>query len=220
MKLNPIPLASLSLMLLVAATANAQERAWYATALLGAASQSSQSLAFSGPGGPAAGPARYGAGLFSGAALGRSLGDGWRLEGEFSYQSTELDGAPFSGPAGPAGKGNHAATALAVNLLKEFDLGGRPQVRTYLGAGLVRLTEVDIDFSTAGQPERSYSGSGGGWQLLAGARYDLGERWFVDAGLRWLQTSRLRLQGESGAEGQVEARFQPWALTASLGWRF
>lgn len=217
----PYPLIAAAA-LLAAPPLHAQDRAWYASALLGGATQSSQSLAFDGAGGSAAGQARYQAGLVSGAAIGRSFGTGWRVEGEFTYQSTDLDGAPFGTPGspGPAGQGNHAATTLALNLLREFDLGGRPGVRSYIGLGLVRLTEVDIDFEPAGQPEQSFSGAGTGWQWLAGARYDLGDRWFVDAGLRWLSTPRLRMDGEGGTSGRIDARLRPWGLTAGVGWRF
>ena len=205
--------------LLAALPAQAQDSAWYVTARLGAATQASQTLSFSGSGGAATGSLRYSPGLLTGAAVGRELGAGWRVEGEFVYQSTEMDRAPFGSP-GPAGKGNHAATSLALNALREFDLIGRPSVRTYLGLGLVRLTEVDIDFESPGQPGRSFSTSGTGWQLLAGARYDLGDRWFVDAGVRWLHGPRLRRAGEGGTTGAVDARFRPWAFTAGIGRRF
>ena len=205
--------------LLAALPTQAEDGAWYLTARLGAATQASQTLSFSGGGSVADGRLRYGPGLLSGAAVGRDLGAGWRVEGEFTYQSTGMDRAPFSSP-GPAGKGNHAATSLALNVLREFDLVGRPSVRTYLGLGVVRLTEVDIDFESAGQPEQSFSTSGTGWQVLAGARYDLGARWFVDAGVRWLHGPRLRMSGEGATAGAVDARFRPWALTAGIGRRF
>lgn len=205
--------------LLAALPTQAEDGAWYLTARLGAATQASQTLSFSGGGSVADGRLRYGPGLLSGAAVGRDLGAGWRVEGEFTYQSTGMDRAPFSSP-GPAGKGNHAATSLALNVLREFDLVGRPSVRTYLGLGWVRLTEVDIDFEPPGQPGQSFSTSGSGWQLLAGARYDLDKRWFVDAGVRWLHSSRLRMSGEGATAGRIDAHFRPWAVTAGLGRRF
>jgi opacity protein-like surface antigen len=214
------PIHALAASLLATASCQAQDHPWYATVMLGAASQPSQTLTLTGSSASVDGSARYGPGLFSGGAVGRELGRGWRVEAEFSYQSTEFDRAPFALGAGPAGKGNHAATAVGLNVLKSWDLGGRPTVRSYLGVGLVRLTEVDVDFETAGQPEQSFSGSGSGWQLLAGARYDLGGRWFVDAGVRWLQTPRVRMAAEAGAVGRIDARFRPWALTAGLGVRF
>ncbi len=193
---------------------------WYVTAIIGAVNQSSQTLDYRLNGATTQADASYNAGLLAGAALGYQFGNGWRAEGEFTYQSTDIKGNPFAGTAGPAGSGNHAATALALNLIGELDLIGSPQVRTYAGLGLVYLTEVDIDFKVSGQPERSFSGSGTGVQFLLGARYDLDERWFVDAGVRYLVSSKIELDGESGAPGQIDARFRPWGLTVAVGWRF
>jgi hypothetical protein len=105
-------------------------------------------------------------------------------------------------------------------VIREFDLTGSPKVRTYAGLGLVYLTETDIDFKVSGQDEQSFSGSGAGVQLLLGARYDLGERWFIDTGLRYLTSSKIDMDGERGRPGQIDARFRPWSLTAGIGWRF
>ena len=193
---------------------------WYVTAIVGAVNQSGQTLDYRLNDATNQADASYSAGLLAGAALGYQFGNGWRAEGEFTYQSTDIKGNPFAGAAGPAGNGNQAATALALNLIGEFDLIGSPKVRTYAGLGLVYLTELDIDFEVSGQPERSFSGSGAGVQFLLGARYDLGERWFVDAGARYLASNKIELDGESGAPGQVDARFRPWGLTVAVGWRF
>jgi outer membrane immunogenic protein len=193
---------------------------WYVTAIVGAVNQSSQTLDYRPGGTPTQADASYNAGLLAGAALGYDFGNGWRAEGEFSYQSTDLKGNPFAGTAGPTGNGNHAATAVALNVFREFDLVGRPTVRTYAGLGLVYLTEVDIDFEPPGQAERSFSGSGTGVQFLLGARYDLGQRWFVDAGLRYLLANKVEMDSENGGADRIDARFRPWGLAASVGWRF
>lgn len=203
---------------LAAGSAAAQETPWYLTAMVGTVTQSGQTLGYDGPGGSASGPARYGPGLLTGAAIGRSFGP-WRAELEFSYQSTEFDRAPFAAP-GPAGQGNHAMTAFAVNLLYDFDLGGSPRVRSWAGVGLSLPTEIDVDFEgPAG--EQGFSARGGqALQLMLGARYDLDRRWFVDAGLRYRLGSSLTMKGEDGTPGTVQGRFRPWGLTAAIGWRF
>jgi outer membrane protein len=210
------------LLVLAAGPAHAQagNSPWYVTAIIGGVNQSGQTLDYRLGGTTASAQASYSAGLLAGAALGYGFGNAWRIEAEFTYQSTDLKGDPFAGSAGPAGSGNHAATALAVNLLREFDLVGSPRTRTYAGLGLVYLTENDIDFEAPGQGERSFSGSGSGVQFLFGARYDLGERWFVDAGLRYLLAGTVEMDGEGGTPGRVDARFRPWGLTAAVGWRF
>ena len=151
---------------------------WYATALVGAADQGRQTLDFSLDGPSTRVGAGYDAGLLVGAAAGYRFADAWRAEAEFTYQSTTVRGNPFTGTEGPVGNGNHAATALAVNLVREFDLIGRPAIRSYIGTGAVILTENDIDLKIAGQPGNSFSGSGVGVQFLVGARYELGKHWF------------------------------------------
>jgi outer membrane protein len=193
---------------------------WYLTAIVGAVNQSSQTLDYRLGGSSASASAGYKAGLLAGAAIGYDFGNGWRTEAEFTYQSTDFDGNPFAGTAGPGGSGNHAATALALNVFREFDLLGSPKVRTYAGLGLVYLTETDIDFEQPGQGERSFSGSGTGVQFLLGARYDLGQRWFVDAGVRYLLGSKVEMDSESGGPGRIDARFRPWGLAVAVGWRF
>jgi outer membrane autotransporter protein len=208
---------------LCSATAMAQsspQNPWYLTAIVGAVNQGSQTLDYQAGGALVQASASYSAGLLAGAALGYDFGNGWRVEGEFSYQSTDIKTSPFAGTVGPAGSGNQAATTLALNLLREFNLIGSPSVRTYAGLGLVYLTETDIDFEIPGQPERSFSSSGTGVQALVGARYDLGQRWFVDAGVRYLLGSKVEMDSESGGPGRVDARFRPWGLTVAVGWRF
>ena len=195
----------------------AAERGWYAGALFGATGQSDQTLRLEGTA-PEAGRSGFSSDFLAGGSVGYRFGNGWRLEGEFTYQSVDRDDQPFANIA-LQGDGNYASTGFAVNALYEFDLFGSPRARTYLGAGLVALTEVDIDFETAAG-ERSFSGDDTAVQWLAGVRYDLGERWFLDLGLRQLRASSLRLEGEGDTEGVVRADYQPWAATLGLGWYF
>jgi opacity protein-like surface antigen len=197
---------------------HAAEPGPYATALFGLASQSDQALDFSGAGPAQSADASLDRGGLAGGALGWEFGNGWRLEGEFAYQSVDSDVSGFAGPA-PNGSGNFASTSVAINAIYGFDLFGSPRTTTYIGAGLVRLTEVDVDFDTPAG-ERSYSGSGNGFQLLFGARYALGERWYLDAGLRWLRASSLELDAEDRAVGRIDADYEPWAVTVGIGWRF
>jgi opacity protein-like surface antigen len=207
-----------ALSLLAAGTLEAAEPGAYATALFGYTSQSDQRFDFSGSGASQSRNAALDGGGLAGAALGWHFGNGWRIEGEFAYQSVDSEVPGFTAPA-PQGSGNYASTSLAINALYEIDLFGSPKARTYLGAGLVRLTEVDVDFESGGS-ERSFSGSGNGVQFLLGARYDLGKRWYVDAGLRWLRASSMELKGEGNTSGRIEADYEPWAITVGLGWRF
>ena len=121
--------------------------------------------------------------------------------------------------AGTLPSGNFASTAFALNGLYSFNLFGREEVRTYVGLGLAYLTEVDIDFEQGNQ-ESSYSGDGLGLQVLAGARYEFGQRWFLDAGLRYLNAGKVSMVGEGSASGRASADYNPWSATLGIGWRF
>jgi hypothetical protein len=48
-----------------------------------------------------------------------------------------------------AGDSNYASTSIALNGLYDFNLFGDSKVKTYAGAGLVYLSEVDFDFETS-----------------------------------------------------------------------
>ena len=207
-----------ALALVVASPAHAGEEGWYATALVGVANQSDQTLTYSGIGAPPVGDqsrnVALDSGFLSGGALGWAFGNGWRAEGEFVYQSVGAGNPGFAIP-GPQGEGdNYASTSVALNLLYDIDLFGSDKAQTYVGLGYARLTEVDIDIGST-----SYSGTASALQLLFGARYHVGERWFVDAGLRWLDAGTVTLDAESGA-GRIQADYAPWALTFGAGWRF
>ena len=190
----------------------------YATANFGANFMSDQSVRLSGDGPTQSGDASLGSGLLAGAAVGRAFSRSFRAEAEFVYQSVDHDGVRLTG-GGSLPSGNFASTALALNGLYSFNLFGREEVRTYVGLGVAWLTEVDIDFEQGGQ-ELSYSGDGFGVQLLAGARYEFGERWFLDAGLRYLSAGEVTMDGEGAATGRVRADYEPWSATVGVGWRF
>jgi opacity protein-like surface antigen len=211
-------LATLIVAMTAANGAHSADSGAYATAQFGLARQSDQTLAFSGSGPAQRGNAILDGGGLAGGALGWDFGNGWRLEGEFVYQSVDSKIVGFAAPA-LVGSGNYASTSVAVNALYAFDLFGSPRALTYVGAGLVRLTEVDIDIET-GSGELSYSGTGNAVQLMAGARYALGERWYIDAGLRWLSASSVDLDGEGATIGRLAADYEPWAVTVGIGWRF
>jgi outer membrane protein W len=133
------------------------------------------------------------------------------------YQSVEHDGVELGGTSLPSG--NYASFSLALNGLYSFNAFGSDSVRPYVGAGLAWLTEVGIDFEK-GRSELFYSGDGFGVQLLGGARYDLGERYFVDAGLRYLVGGEVTMEGDGRTPGRVKADYEPWGITLAFGFRF
>lgn len=194
------------------------EASFYATATAGLARQSDQRIDYTSGTQSGSADAPLGNGLLVGGAVGRRFANRWRAEFEFMYQSVDRDALTLPG-TNITGDGNHASTSVALNALYEFDWLGSPRVRTYVGAGLVYLTEVDIDFEAAGV-ERSFSGDDTGWQVLAGARYDFSPQLFFDVGLRYLVASGVKYDGEDGAVGRLLSDYEPLAISASIGWRF
>ncbi len=188
---------------------------WYATANIGANFMQNQSLRASGDSQLQSGSIDLSSGFLTGAAVGRAFNRNFRAEAEFIYQSADHDGVR----SGSLGSGNFASTAVALNGIYSFNLLGSEKVRTYVGAGAAWLTEVDLDFKQGGR-EVSYSGDGFGVQLLAGARYELGERWFVDAGVRYLNAGKMTLDGEGSALGRFRADYDPWSVAFGVGRKF
>lgn len=201
-------------------TEAAESKGWYATGTFGLVTQSDQRLTYTRPGaaGSTSPTLPLDTGFLAGGAIGRQVGEAWRVEVEFMYQSVDHPAFTLA-TGGPSGDGNYASTSLAVNALRDFDLFGSPRARSYAGLGAVYATEVDVDFERNGV-EQSYSGSGAGVQALFGARYSIGERAFVDAGVRYLLLSSVEMNGEEGAVGKVKADYEPLAVTLSFGWRF
>jgi len=205
------------------ATAAADTPNWYATGAFGLVTQSDQQLTFTRPGvsGAVTPTIPLDTGFLAGGSIGRYFGEDWRIEAEFMYQS--VDHPVFTlvagGPGLPSGDGNYASTSIALNALREFDLFGSPRVKTYAGLGAVYATEIDLDFESGGV-ENSFSGSGTGVQALIGARYNWGERAFVDTGVRYLLVSSAELDGEEGAVGRIKADYEPLTVTVAFGWRF
>jgi hypothetical protein len=205
------------------AIVSAETRDWYVTGSFGYVTQSDQQITFTRPGvsGAVSPTLPLDTGFLAGGSVGRYLGDAWRIEAEFMYQS--VDHPIFSlvagGPGLPSGDGNYASTSVALNALREFDLFGSPSVKTYAGLGAAYATEIDVDFESGGI-ENSFSGSGTGVQALIGARYTWGQRTFVDTGVRYLLVSNAEMNGEEGAIGRIKADYEPLAVTVSFGWRF
>lgn len=216
--LRRIMTGTLLILALAQAAVFGADRDFYVTAIGGLTWQGDQPLDLATGEETARGDAALGSGFLSGAAFGYRFANGWRVEGEFVYQTVDHDGRAFDIPE-LAGDGNFASTSVALNVLYEFDLFGSPRARTYVGAGFVFFDEIDIDFESGGV-ENSFSGDSTGFQLLFGARYDLGERWFVDSGLRYAAASGVELREEGPAGRRIEADYDPLSVTASVGFRF
>ena len=68
-----------------------EDRPWYATATAGFVTQSDQRLDYTRPGvaGVISPTLPLDTGILTGASIGRYVGDAWRVEAEFMYQSVD-----------------------------------------------------------------------------------------------------------------------------------
>jgi len=109
------------------AIVSAETRDWYATGAFGLVTQSDQQLTFTRPGvsGTVTPTIPLDTGFLAGGSVGRYVGEDWRIEAEFMYQS--VDHPVFTlvagGPGLPSGDGNYASTSIALNALREFYVG-------------------------------------------------------------------------------------------------
>ncbi len=199
---------------LLCGAAQAEEN-WYASAKLGFNTLGDQTVSYAGPGGSSSGNAEFDGGFAAGGAVGYKFGNNWRLEGEVLYRTSELDTADISG-LGTFTEGDYSSVAIAVNGLYDFDLFGNEKIKTYVGGGIGWLQEIDIDFEQNGV-EQSFSTDDIGFQAMFGARYELGENWFIDAEARYFYASDVEMTAEDNAIGRVTADYDPLTLAVSVG---
>ena len=116
-------------------------------------------------------------------------------------------------------KCDYSSLTFAANGYYDFNLFGSDKARAYAGAGIAWLQEIDIDFEQNGV-EQSFSSDDVGFQLMLGARYNLGERWYLDAEARYLSATGISMDSEEGTGGTVTADYDPLSLTLGFGWQF
>ncbi len=193
---------------------------WYATADLGLNLLGDQTLEYDD--GTGATPSQTDAGLSpsfaAGGRIGRYFGDRWRLEGEVMYRRNQLDEVSVPG-LGDATGGDFASLGFGLSGLYEFNLFGSERYRTYAGAGVVLLQEVDIDFAI-GDDEVSFQGDDVAAQFQAGIRYDAGKRWFLDVGLRYLIADDVEMEMPDDPQQRITAGYDPLTISAGFGIRF
>ncbi len=209
--------ASLALLL---AGGSATANDWYVTGDLGFVTLGDQDLEFQdGSNAPATQQSAKFSGSFTGGGrVGRYVGDNWRVEGEVIYRTSDLDAVTIDG-LGTASGGDFASVSYGLSALYEFNLLGSERYRTYVGAGLAFIQEVDIDFDIDGA-EISFETDNVAPQLQAGIRYDAGERWFVDVGIRYLLGSGITLERPDNSGQTITADYDPLSVSLGVGFRF
>lgn len=162
--------------------------------------------------------ADFDASFNGGGTLGYYLNDNWRVEGELMYRRNDLKDITIDG-IGASTDGDFASLSVGLSALYEFNPFGKERVRAYAGAGVVFVQEIDIDFEIDGE-ETSFETDEVGFQVQLGARYDINDNLFVDAGLRYLTVSGAELEFPADTSRIVESDYSPLSVSIGVGWRF
>lgn len=151
-------------------------------------------------------------GLFLSAAYGLKFQDTFRIEGEISYSSADVDahtgvtaGGSAIGAADAAvlitgsaplgvtvsdlvadGQGDVTSLGYAVNGYYDFAVQDTP-FTAYIGGGL-GIAELDVEYSPSGTQIVSDTEMVGFYQVMAGGAYAVSETTEVYAGYRWRQS--------------------------------
>ena len=198
--------------------AAAEDSRFYVTADVGANFLGSEDLSYRDGITSGSASADFDPSFAGGATLGWRLNDRWRLEGELMYRRNEMDDITLPG-VGSSTEGDFASLSLGASALYDVNLFGNEDVTSFVGAGVVFVQEIDIDFTVAGQ-ETSFETDDIGFQVQFGARYDLSERWFVDARVRYLALSGVELEFPDDTSRIIEADYAPLTVSAGIGYRF
>ena len=209
---------ALSLLLIVSQAGAQDNGRWYASAIAGGNWLGDQDIRFDAAGASATDSASFESGFAAGGALGYMFSDRWRAEVELLYRTSNLDEVSLAG-VGTFDEGDYSSLSIGLNGYYDFNLVGSDDITTYVGAGLVFLQEIDIDFEAAGA-EQSFSSDDFGVQFMFGSRYNLSDGWFVGAELRYLTASDIDMTGEADASGTVQSDYDPISVSAIVGWRF
>lgn len=159
-----------------------------------------------------------------GAALGTRLGDRgaashWRVEGELTYRSNDVDSHSLNGGAPlPGATGELESTAIMLNALYDFGTGGA--LVPYAGGG-IGLAMVDAkNFGVAAIPVvLDDDDTVLAYQLIAGAGYKLSPGTELFAEYRWFATDSPDIR-TSAATGAVDTSIDYETSNIMVGARF
>ncbi len=205
--------------LFIGASANAQENRWYAAGNVGLGSLSSTSLTYTDGANSSSDAVEFDASFTGGATIGYRLTDCISVEGELTYRRNEFDGANLPG-LGTFTGGDFASLGIGISALYRFPIGAGGKLSGYIGPGYVYLQEIDIDFDDAGQQEVSFESDDGGFQLKLGGRYDVSDRWFVEAGATYFAGSSVKLELPADPLRAISADYDHWSASIGAGIRF
>jgi len=130
-------------------------------------------------------------------ALGREVGENYRVEGEIAYRANDED---FIMP-GAGGEGRATAWSLMGNAYWDAPVSWRLQ--PYLGAGLgaAMVTHDGFVVSDLGEPTTILADDSGwafAYQAMAGVRAPLGEDWLASAEYRYFGAAEPKIDDVEG----------------------
>ncbi len=130
---------------LIATSAFADDDKYYVTGNIGVGFLGSEDLTYSDSVLTATSEADFDASFAGGGTFGYYLTDNWRVEGEIMYRRNDMKDITLGG-VGTSTGGDFASLSLGLSALYEFQPTDNPRLKTYVGAGVAFVQEIDIDF--------------------------------------------------------------------------
>jgi outer membrane protein W len=203
----------------VSPQANADESRWYVAGNLGFGDLSSTALTYSDGNTTESSDASFDMSFAGGASLGYRISERFSIEGELMYRRNEFDGVEL-GSFGTFSGGDFASLGIGVSALYRFSIGSSGKLSGYVGPGYLYLQEVDIDFDNDEQQEISFETDDGGFQFKLGGRYDVSERWFVEAGATYFAGGEITMELPADNNQTLSADYDHWTMSLGAGLRF
>lgn len=217
--MKPQYLSCCAILLTAATTTVAKANDWSIVPYTGLSFMQDQSLNLVGLGGGLGGDADLSleGGFVAGLSARVHYDDSrWISEFGWEYRSNDATITAEDGSRLPGG--NYASNIFYLN--GRYRLVESQPITPWLGVGLLWTQEVDLDSeNTSG--ERSFSDSGSiGYQLMAGADYDLSEQFYLTGEIRYSTQHGLELSEETGNGAVTEVDYQSLTMSLGVGYRF
>lgn len=153
--------------------------------------------------------------LFSGA-LGRSLGENFRVEGEIAYRANDES---FIMP-GEGGHGTASSLAFMGNVYWDAPVDWALRPYAGFGLGAAQVTHEGFVVADIGVPERTLSDDSGwafAYQAMLGARREIGDDWIVGGEYRYFSAAEPKIDDLDGFTYDTD--YDSHALLISLARR-
>ncbi|MCG7560329.1 outer membrane beta-barrel protein [Pseudoalteromonas sp. McH1-42] len=155
-------------------------------------------------------------GFNAGLGIGYRYNKNWASEFYWEYRTNDST-VDLAGQSN-FNDGNYASNIFYINT--HYILTPESNWKTYLGAGLGWVQEVDIDLERGGV-EQSYSGDGSvAWQLFLGTEKDIAENLSFQAELRYGRVSGIDLDGEGVPGTLMDLDYTTTTVQVGLRYEF